>query len=522
MQACCLLVFALCLSPPSVCAAADTNTTTNTTNTTTMTTTVTTQTTTTSNSTTTTNTTTTTSTTSTTLTNYTFGYNESNSSTTSTTTSTTTTSTTTTNSTSTTNTTTTSLSMTRAVVPPKYDPNASITTTTPENFTYNFSEPPLIVHLNLSDPEPTYNTTTTMPKKKRTTSTTATTQTVTTTFNGTTTTEKITYTTVTTTTTTTMGKQCEKPSDPAGNYTQDPWSFGDNTSWHLKCNDTHFASNGLTLAKCLGNGVMRPAGVCLLSGCNGNEVNSYSGSANLGNNCPAVMGEGDTCTILCDEDLNEEVTGFFTCIRAEIHGRPLCLSRESKYWVVSWILPKIIGGFDFYADYWRLLNMSNSTIATFETDVSKCLADILLNVQFSHFDPFQVLHMWESQDEYDPETGLLVSHYRSHLFAVTYELLIWDVNVLAANKDRLTDLLLPGSATLATYSECMHTRANITLTELWPSNYPITFNETVLAPDSEISRAATRWIDARLLLPLLAVPNFAAHLLNSYSREGLG
>merc|ERR1719426_645758 len=238
MQACVLLLYALCLSPPG--AYAMTNTTTNTTNTTT--TTSTTTTTTITNTTSTTNATTTTTRLITTSFNGTTTTNNSNTTIT-TTTSTTTTFTTTTNSSTTTNSTSTTTLETTTTLTAIGDMMESIDSN-------EFMNGTLITGIILDLVPQNFSNTTGIVTT--TTSTTAT--------PGTT-------TSVTTTSTTTLGKECDTPTDPAGIYTLEPYSFGDNSSWKLKCNDTHLASNGLTLAKCLGNGLLRPAGVCMEKGC---------------------------------------------------------------------------------------------------------------------------------------------------------------------------------------------------------------------------------------------------------------
>jgi len=417
-----------------------------------------------------------------------------------TTTGTTTTSTTTTNTTTTVNTTTSTSGNT-----------TTATTTTGEYVDPNAT----VVELALDvpyDPNATHNATwaldvslnyTTLTTR---TSTTSTIITFTTTYNGTTSTTEYQWTTSTTTTTTTLGKECDVPYDPAGNYTLRPYSWRDNSSWVLKCNDTYFPSLGLTLASCLGNGVMRSAGVCMKSGCSGSMASSRYGTT-----CDqGQMDEGSSCTVKCNPDWKQgEVLGYWTCIRGMLWGSPTCLNREAKHWVVAWVLPTVMGGFDFKGTMDRNYNFSNST---FRYNTSWSLADSLTNVQQSHFAYFTCVHIWESADEFHPDTGELLTFQHTHWFSVTYSLLVWDVNTLHQNFDGLNQVLKPDSDVYASFEKLMLQRANITLTELFPTNMPITFNDTVLAPDSELTDGAhSIRLDMRLFLFVAALYSFLSY-----------
>jgi len=233
------------------------------------------------------------------------------------------------------------------------------------------------------------------------------------------------------------------------------------------------------------------------------------------------MQEGETCSYQkCDfENLEIEVMGYFTCIRGFLWGEPSCLNYEAKYWAVTWVLPKIIGAFDFKGTLMRWVNMSNETIGSFEANVSRSLVDCLVSADVSHFVAFEVRHLWESKDKYDEDTGLLVSELRTHWFSVSYELLIWDVNTLGANQDVLVRLLSSGSDIVNYFSSLMYARANITMTELFPTNYPITYNTSVVAPDTEVAAATFHRIDARLVIVLIVGPRFLQRFLRGHARE---
>lgn len=220
----------------------------------------------------------------------------------------------------------------------------------------------------------------------------------------------------------------------------------------------------------------------------------------------------------CDYEGHLKVLGQWTCIRQMMWGNPSCVNMEAKFWTVSWVLPKIVGGFDFLGILMNWVNMSNATIDIFETNVSMIFADVLVGVDTTHFTEWKVRHLWESKDKFDADTGLLLSPERTHWFSVNYELLIWDVNTLAANQANLLAILQPTSDVYRTFDKLMFERTNLTLTELFPTIMPITFNSTEIAPDTEISLAALHRVDARLLVLLLAVPYFMPGFLSGRSR----
>lgn len=276
--------------------------------------------------------------------------------------------------------------------------------------------------------------------------------------------------------------------------------------------------------------MLRPAGICVLSGCDADEM--YEALRAVGSEirqttCPDQLPEGGTCTIKCGgtKDNGEPdgvtVLGHFTCLRAKLYGAPTCVDAEAKSWMVAWVLPKILGAFDFKGALTRSVNMSNGTIAAFRTNVSKSLSDILLNVDPSHFEILEVSHLWESMAVDDADTGLPVTWEREHLFSVNYELIIWDINVLRYNFNALQAILRPSSSTFRTFEDLIHMRANMTISELFPTKYPITFNATYLAPDTQLSGAArlSGWRQLRLLLVLLAVASLT-HVLSGLLSDG--
>merc|ERR1711881_655504 len=140
----------------------------------------------------------------------------------------------------------------------------------------------------------------------------------------------------------------------------------------------------------------------------------------------------------CEENKRQEVTGLWTCVRAELRGRPTCLQTEAKNWNIAWVMPKIVGGFEIKGKLLRTLNISNATLEVFQKNVSLSLVSCLIGVHQRDFEYFSVLHLWEAQDPYDPLTGELLDE-REHLFSVNYELLVWDVNVFRDNWDALTE-----------------------------------------------------------------------------------
>merc|ERR1719478_1311350 len=128
-------------------------------------------------------------------------------------------------------------------------------------------------------------------------------------------------------------------------------------------------------------------------------------------------------------------------------GMPTCINREAKYWVVAWVLPKIMGGLDFKGTLDRNLNITNASMIAFRHNVSRSLADCLTGVHFSHFISLKVSHMWESGNllkDNPVDDADKFEDYQEHLFSVTYVLLIWDVNTLGGNEELLNDLLKCG------------------------------------------------------------------------------
>jgi len=233
------------------------------------------------------------------------------------------------------------------------------------------------------------------------------------------------------------------------------------------------------------------------------------------------MEEGATCTVVCDTvNDKEQVFGYWTCIRAQLWGAPTCLNREAKYWKVAWILPKIVGAFDFEGALTRYVNMTNLTLATFKTNVSLALADVLLTVTPAHFDLLDITHLWESNDEYDASSGQLLTDQRRHLFSVSYELLIWDVNVYWNNYEALRSILVVGSEIHQRFEGLLYWRSNMTLLELYPTNYPIAYNLSYIAPDTEVSVAARCQMGTRHLVLLLALLSSLTYLLRASLSEG--
>lgn len=221
------------------------------------------------------------------------------------------------------------------------------------------------------------------------------------------------------------------------------------------------------------------------------------------------MAEGDTCTVVCDTaNDKEQVFGYWTCIRAKLWGEPTCLQKEAKYWSVAWVLPKIQGAFDFEGLLTTSVNLTNNTLVVFKQNVSQVLADVLVDVDISYFVRLDVTHLWQSYDELDVDTGMPVSEQRRHLFSITYEVLIWDVNVYWINWESLLHLLVESSDVRQRFEGLMYWRNNMTLLELYPTNYPIAYNLSYIAPDTEISGTRCLMGTRHLFLPLALLSYF--------------
>lgn len=191
---------------------------------------------------------------------------------------------------------------------------------------------------------------------------------------------------------------------------------------------------------------------------------------------------------------------------------------EAKYWMVGWILPKIVGAFDFEATLTRYKNMTNETLVEFSSNLTTILADVLHGVDDTAFIKFEVLHLWESKDMYVADTGQLVTEERNHLFSVAYELLIWDSNKYWRNWENVQALLVVGSEIHRRFEGFLYWRCNMTLIELYPTNYPISYNLSYFAPDSELSVAAPCPMDTRHLLLMVALLSSLTYLRATFSR----
>lgn len=190
------------------------------------------------------------------------------------------------------------------------------------------------------------------------------------------------------------------------------------------------------------------------------------------------------------------------------------MNKEAKHWVVAWVLPKIQGAFDFEGTIARGLNMTNETMTVFAENVTQSLCDCLMGVDPSHFLTMSVEHLWSSKDVFNPETGEMMNWGKNHLFSVKYELLIWDVNTFLFNWDALHHILVAGSSVHSKFEGLLMGKSNMTLVELFPTNYPITYNLTYIAPDSEISAASPAFTDMRRLVLALALLNSVMLLLS--------
>merc|ERR1712181_97571 len=122
---------------------------------------------------------------------------------------------------------------------------------------------------------------------------------------------------------------------------------------------------------------------------------------------------------------------------------------------------------------------------------------------------YEVEHLYTSSDVWNAETGEIMNLEREQLFAVKYELLNWDINVFEQNLERLHEILRQNSPTLFMFAELMLSRSNITIIELYPTDLPMSYNETVFAEEKESNGGIRSCRGARLLL-LVAVVNLVA------------
>merc|ERR1712224_282263 len=170
---------------------------------------------------------------------------------------------------------------------------------------------------------------------------------------------------------------------------------------------------------------------------------------------------------------------------------------------------------DFNARISKDINMTNATIDALERNMSKILAACLVNIKESHFDLFELVHLASSSLDNSDDTT-------DHLFGVTYELIIWDRHSLKSNQEAVVNLIQPESDRFDCLAESFAERANITITEIFPTSYPVPFNDTIIAPDTESSNARPRWLDVRLVIFFLTLPNYLVFSMSFHPREGLG
>jgi hypothetical protein len=239
------------------------------------------------------------------------------------------------------------------------------------------------------------------------------------------------------------------------------------------------------------------------------------------------MEEGTTCTKNCRNDI-EEVLGYYTCVRANLMGNPRCIKKEAQYWVVAWVLPKIVGGFDIKGKLTASLNMTNETLAAFQINVSRSLTDCLENIRIPDLEEFDVVHLAEVEDPTDfgerrkGEIGDEELLTKTHLWSVNYQIIIWDDNTLADNLERLTDLMSPLSEMYACFEEELIMRTKIVNMELIPTNIPITYNETIVAADTEVGGATRYGKHERLVLFLLTAPTILRQMFGVQPSARLG
>lgn len=314
------------------------------------------------------------------------------------------------------------------------------------------------------------------------------------------------------------------------------------------CNTGYYVSNGLTEARCLGYGVLWPSGYCKQDGCDGADALAQlkerydegrpAWADERGTNCDTLMQEGQTCTPNCKKGKNPEedelTMGFWMCKRGMILGTPTCTDLEGRHWLVSWVLPKIMGGFRFRADLPRGWNITNETISTFQYNTSTAVMSIMSAFKLRELSIWRMEHVLT---ETRPDGSFKVKYrnfelppefltlWNTYEFRFYYEVLIWDKNSLTQNEQALFNLGEAGTPEYIKFHKQMLDIASchIEAGSLLPLMMPLTFNDTFIAPDTEItSKAWLRKLNAGLWALLYWIVSMSLRQFESPSSERTG
>jgi hypothetical protein len=302
---------------------------------------------------------------------------------------------------------------------------------------------------------------------------------------------------------------------------------GDDKRWILNCPEGYISNTGLFNATCLGNGVVFYTANCVNEDCAASQQalsnlyhrfdqNWIDGRTTT---CAELMHEGDTCSLTCkraaqgSDEEDELVIGYWTCKRGYMRGNPTCQDIEGQHWLVSWVLPKITGGFRFAGEILRHHNVSNDTMTDFGNNVTLVLASMMREIMLQDFNvmnyelleqnTYLIIH---NADTFNPT-------WEPVEFQLNYEILIWDDRYLEWNQDILADLIVFNSSTQQLFKErCFDLIGfRYQFGSIVPLMIPLTFNETFIAPDTDIADFATPTM--RLQLSVLAACGLCEYLL---------
>jgi len=165
------------------------------------------------------------------------------------------------------------------------------------------------------------------------------------------------------------------PTDPNGMYTEADDSWPDGT-WWLRCDQGYIPAGGQNMSRCLATGVLRLAGQCQLSSCNGKQAAAdHAGVA--GTTCWEEMLEGEKCELKCLEGW--QARGFFVCAWSQLLGSPLCLDQARGVGAIAVDVAKVSGALDIYIEPLPLDDGRNDTallMSGFATFLSIPLTDV--------------------------------------------------------------------------------------------------------------------------------------------------
>lgn len=136
----------------------------------------------------------------------------------------------------------------------------------------------------------------------------------------------------------------------------------------------------------------------------------------------------------------------------------------------------------------RGVNCTNATIDTgFGVNITQALADTL-GIEPADFAFLGIYVMWVSPDFILKgwETGF-PTLWKLHIFRIEFELIMWNVNEWSPVYSAFESILEAESIERAVLSKHLLASMEMYVTELLPNALPMTYNETMIAPNFQDS-----------------------------------